>query len=256
MLNIMVIKAVDLVAPVDKSDLPSTYDEVPINLHSSLLFEEFKARLAVGNCIITMMSELSFSLPEHMQIGALLNRIKPNLSIYIKDRAIDMTADYRLMKGATLSTAHLIIAAQVMDLRNDIIFIKDDDVDAIIRWDKDQESEIAGYKKFILHTNDLIPPVGTGIVAVVVSDDNKDLRKTVQSDHDKILGSCSNVERTLAKICRSNEIEHFAAYCETDTNGYYHASACALIDGNFKKASISQSTYADVANQLYHQLIN
>jgi hypothetical protein len=252
----MIFKSIGLVSPAQKNDLPSTYQGDSINLDSPNTYQEFQSNLSDGSCIVTMMSELPLTLPEPMQIGALLSRYRPNLSLYIKEQAIEMTEDFRLARGASFRADQAITAAQIMDLREDISYIHDDniEVDAIIKWDRDPELEMTGYQKFVLHTKEMIPPVGTGIVAVVVSEANKDLRKTVQADHNKILGSCSNVERTLAKLCQQNGIKEYAAYCETDNNGYYHASACAIIDKKLKKSTISQSTYAEIANLLYHQL--
>jgi hydroxymethylbilane synthase len=213
--------------------------------------------LSAGGCCYAYLDQCPLELPEGIVIGALTDRLVSNLAIVIKNEAIDLYADFRLVVNATIMVPSPIIGYQIQGLRPDVKWAVDtniENVDACIIMERDVVNIPISYTKYTLQPTDMVPPISCGIVAVLVDKKNVEGRTALKLSHNKTLGFCSNVERNLAKMCVGENITLYSAYCTIDKNGYYHAVAVAQIDGKIKKASLSQSTYSEMASLLFYQL--
>lgn len=97
------------------------------------------------------------------------------------------------------------------------------------------------------------PSAGQGVVCFVASEEDLPTRRLLKTAHHPSVAALTNIERTLQKMLKDNEVN---AYCERDRMGNYHLWAAALVNGTLHKTRLSQSTTFGMAEKACEQLLS
>lgn len=97
------------------------------------------------------------------------------------------------------------------------------------------------------------PSAGQGVVCFVVAEEDLPTRRLLKIAHHSSVSALTNIERTLHKMLKDNEVN---AYCERDRMGNYHLWAATLVNGTLHKTRLSQSTTFGMAEKACEQLLS
>ncbi len=100
---------------------------------------------------------------------------------------------------------------------------------------------------------EFVPKAGQNVACFVTAEDDLPIRRLLQTLHHSSVSAVTNVERTIQKLLKDKDL---CAYCERDRMGNYHLWAAALINNEFKKIRLSQSTTFGMAEKAVEQLLS
>ncbi|MFN5364036.1 MAG: hypothetical protein ACK5CH_01365 [Bacteroidota bacterium] len=202
------------------------------------------------------LDETPFFDQTDLVIAALSNRSAPGYSLLVRRESYDPSQVLKIRKGGIIYTDSLLFTALLKeirpdtecsmtelgsDLKPDAFCVPENKVYAL--------TETADFEKIVLNPFEFPPRAGSGVMAIVCMRDDMETRRQLREVHQGDISVCTNVERSIVK---GNEKyrEYTGAYCERDSNGYYHACAVFASDTGIHRARASSSTHAGLAAEL------
>lgn len=216
------------------------------------------------------MKDLPTQQPEGLAITAVSYRDNPADLLIIRPEAVEPGQLFRLKPGAVAGTSAARRKAQLLDFRPDVQLqdirgnvptrlekLRTGAFDAIFlaaagvsRLDLD----LSGLEVLTLHPREFVPAPAQGVLAWQANRDDRDTRLLLKKIHHPEVSACTNVERRVLQLLEGGCQLPLGVYCERDQLGNYHASAACLLDGAMRRAHLSQSTNAGLAEKLVGML--
>lgn len=218
------------------------------------------------------MKDLTTTSPEGLVTTAVSYRENPSDALLIRTDRIDDNLDFGLPKGAKVGTSSMRRKSQLKDYRPDIETVDirgnvqtrikkifDLDLDAIMLANAGLvriAPELEGITVKILHPREFVPAPAQGVLAYQVHENNRPLRKILQSLHHKEVADRTNIERGVLKAMEGGCLIPLGVYCEVDEEGYYHVwSAYAeTVDSPVMRYHCSYSTKSGVVEDIVAHL--
>lgn len=105
----------------------------------------------------------------------------------------------------------------------------------------------------MLNMREFVPIAGQSVACFITAVDDLPTRRLLKEAHHPSVSAVTNIERTIQKMLNQHEV---SAYCERDRMGNYHLWAAALVNNDFKKIRLSQSTTFGMAENAVQQLLS
>lgn len=193
-------------------------------------------------------------------ITALSRRANPAELLAIRPDAVDKTQIFKLKSGAVVHTATTRRKAQLLDIRPDIdiraipgnlhrlragacdaIFLQAATVQLL-------QTDLSDLEVLELNPREFVPAPAQGVLAWQTHRDDLPTRRLLKPLHHADVAALTNVERKLLQLL--DDEASLAAFVERDAAGNYHAVAAVDLDGRLRRARLSQSTRAGLAEKL------
>jgi hypothetical protein len=198
------------------------------------------------------LSLCPLTLPPHLTICGMGERILQTRALLIHPHAFDPTADLRLKPDSVLASPSPLLVQQASSINDKIscVFIPEESytstflaasVDAIATPSDIDFTDIK-YQKFILHPSEFPPLTSSGITVAITHIDHFQVRKSFKPFNHQTTLSVSNVQRSFALRCHQEHLNLLTAYCYTDNNHFYHFIAQCMLNGTLTQHRISRST--------------
>ncbi|MDA9873366.1 hydroxymethylbilane synthase [Saprospiraceae bacterium] len=206
-------------------------------------------------------------------LTALSYRDDPADTLLVKKEKVDMTADFRLVKGAIVGSSSARRKSQMLSLRPDVNMkdirgnvptrvekLRNGDYDAILLAQAGLNRlglELDDLEVIRLHPREFVPAPAQAVLAYQCRVDNIRIRKLLKKIHNPDVAELTNVERKVLNMMDGGCHLPLGVYCRKDEMGFYHAEAYYSNneDGNGKKVSISLSTTNGMAQKIYNRLM-
>lgn len=216
------------------------------------------------------MKDLPTSPPEGLVTTAVSYRDNPADWLLLRPEAVDQKQVFKLKSGAIVGTSANRRKAQLIDFRPDVQ-LKDIRGNVPTRLEKLRSGDFdaiflaaAGVSRLGLDISDLtlvelnprefVPAPAQGVLAWQTNRDDTATRLILKKIHHPEISACTNVERKVLQLMSGGCQLPLGVYCERDTAGYYHAFAACEAGGEMKRARVSSSTSAGVAEKIMEQL--
>lgn len=216
------------------------------------------------------MKDLPTSPPDGLVITAVSYRDNPADWLLLRPEAVDTSQVFKLKQGAVVGTSANRRKAQLLDFRPDVQ-LKDIRGNVPTRLDKLRSGDFdaiflaaAGVSRLELDISDLVlvelnprefvPAPAQGVLAWQTNRGDTATRMILRQLHRPDISACTNVERKVLQLMSGGCQLPLGVHCERDANGNYHAFAACEIEGTLRRARVSSSTNAGVAEQLIGQL--
>jgi len=216
------------------------------------------------------MKDLPTSPPDGLVITAVSYRDNPADWLLLRPESVDTSQVFKLKQGAVVGTSANRRKAQLLDFRPDVQ-LKDIRGNVPTRLDKLRSGDFdaiflaaAGVSRLELDISDLVlvelnprefvPAPAQGVLAWQTNRGDTATRMILRQLHRPDISACTNVERKVLQLMSGGCQLPLGVHCERDTTGNYHAFAACEIEGTLRRARVSSSTNAGVAEQLIGQL--
>lgn len=216
------------------------------------------------------MKDLPTSPPDGLVITAVSYRDNPADWLLLRPEAVDTSQVFKLKQGAVVGTSANRRKAQLLDFRPDVQ-LKDIRGNVPTRLDKLRSGDFdaiflaaAGVSRLELDISDLVlvelnprefvPAPAQGVLAWQTNRGDTATRMILRQLHRPDISACTNVERKVLQLMSGGCQLPLGVHCERDATGNYHAFAACEIEGTLRRARVSSSTNAGVAEQLIGQL--
>ncbi len=216
------------------------------------------------------MKDLPTSPPDGLVITAVSYRDNPADWLLLRPESVDTSQVFKLKQGAVVGTSANRRKAQLLDFRPDVQ-LKDIRGNVPTRLDKLRSGDFdaiflaaAGVSRLELDISDLVlvelnprefvPAPAQGVLAWQTNRGDTATRMILRQLHRPDISACTNVERKVLQLMSGGCQLPLGVHCERDANGNYHAFAACEIEGTLRRARVSSSTNAGVAEQLIGQL--
>jgi hydroxymethylbilane synthase len=216
------------------------------------------------------MKDLPTLPPEGLVITAVSYRDNPADWLLIRPEAVDTKQVFKLKQGAVVGTSANRRKAQLIDFRPDVQ-LKDIRGNVPTRLDKLRSGDFdaiflaaAGVSRLGLDISDLllvelnprefVPAPAQGVLAWQTNRDDTPTRLILRQLHHSDISACTNVERKVLQLMSGGCQLPLGVHCERDSVGNYHAFAACEVDGTMRRAQVSSSTNAGMAEALIGQL--
>lgn len=239
--------------------------------------KEIEDELLAGNVDMAVhsMKDMPTTQPQGLVLGAVSYREDARDVLLINNDKVDTSAPLRLQSDAVVGTSSVRRKAQVVDL-NPSVSTKDIRGNVPRRIEKLRQGQFdaivlaaAGLARLGLDVSDLtvlhlhpkefVPAPAQGVLAYQCRLDDLPTRKMMATHlHDDLVSQVVKVERTVLQKMDGGCHVPLGVYCQRDKNGYYRVEAAfqAADDHNLRRVSISQSTTATLADQVYTALLS
>lgn len=213
------------------------------------------------------LAETPFFDQADLVIAALSNRNTPGYCLLVRRESYAPSQVLKIRKGGIIYTDSILFSALLKeirpdtectttefgsgdmpgDLKPDAFCLPENNVSAL--------TETEDFEKILLNPFEFPPRAGSGVMAIVCMRDDMETRRQLREAHQSDISVCTNVERSIVK---GNEMyqEYTGAYCERDSNGYYHACAVFASDTGIHRARASSSTHAGLAAELAKKIFS
>lgn len=203
--------------------------------------------------------------PEGVVITAVSARTNPAVALLIRSEVFATGELFRLKRNALLGCFSAIQQAQFQENRPDVSIqiihsgtaleqLTHGQVDALLLPEADLPTDPTGFEKLVLSPLEFVPAPAQGVVAWQCLAADIPTRQLLQRIHHSEVSACTNVERKVLRLLGDEYSGHLGVYCERDGNGFYHAVAAALVQGELRTARMSSSTNFGLAENLVRQL--
>lgn len=216
------------------------------------------------------MKDLPTSPPDGLVITAVSYRDNPADWLLLRPEAVDTSQVFKLKQGAVVGTSANRRKAQLIDFRPDVQ-LKDIRGNVPTRLEKLRSGDFdaiflaaAGVSRLELDISDLtlvelnprefVPAPAQGVLAWQTNRGDTATRMILRQLHRPDISACTNVERKVLQLMSGGCQLPLGVHCERDASGNYHAFAACEIEGTLRRARVSSSTNAGVAEQLIGQL--
>ena len=216
------------------------------------------------------MKDLPTSPPEGLVITAVSYRDNPADWLIIRKEAVDTTQVFKMKQGAVVGTSANRRKAQLIDFRPDVQ-LKDIRGNVPTRLEKLRSGDFdaiflaaAGVSRLALDLTDFllvelnprefVPAPAQGVLAWQTNRDDTATRLILRRLHHSEISACTNVERKVLQLMSGGCQLPLGVHCERDAAGNYHAFAACEVGGAMRRARVSSSTSAGVAEQLIELL--
>jgi hydroxymethylbilane synthase len=213
------------------------------------------------------LKDVPTQLPEGIVITALTEREDVRMCFVMPKNAENTEGGYLALsdlKNVRIGVENAILGAQIEALLPDNQAIVVDDFSPLdvverIRRDDFQACILTSITVRVLSLTDenwhiisfspreFVPEAGQGVACLITAADDVLTRRLVKPFHHPSVTPLVNVERTIKKLLNDEPI---AAYCERDANNNFHVWAAALVNGQLKKARLSQTTSVLLAERV------
>ncbi len=239
--------------------------------------KEIEDALLDKSCDIAVhsMKDLPTESPEGLVIGAVSYREDARDILLVRKEVLQADRNLGLQANAVVGTSSARRKAQIGELTNNDIVIKDirgnvptriqklrdGEFDAIILAKAGVDRlkiELSEFKVFVLHPSEFVPAPAQGVLAFQCREEDVETRKILAKIHVGEVADCTNIERKVLNMMDGGCQLPLGVYVHKDNNGNYHAvAAYSGEEGKpLTKVSISQSTHHKLAESLYNKLIN
>jgi porphobilinogen deaminase len=214
-----------------------TLDSLPTQLPMGLVITALSERLDTKNCFVTLNEGgLVFENEKKAKVLVLsdINRaqmqyLEPNFEV-IKT-ALSPEASIEAVRSGAFDA---VVLSQTELSPFDLIGDK--------QWHIQQFS-----------VREFVPIAGQSVACFVVAEDDLPTRRLLKELHHPSVSAVTNIERTVQKTLKDTAV---SAYAERDRMGNYHLWAAALVEGEFRKTRVSQSTTFGMAEKVVEQLLS
>ena len=105
-----------------------------------------------------------------------------------------------------------------------------------------------------LNPREFVPAPAQGVLAWQTLRDDIPTRTILQKIHHPDISARTNVERRVLQLLDGGCQLPLGVHCELDAAGNYHAFAACFLDGQMRRARLSSSTRAGMAEKLVADL--
>ena len=218
------------------------------------------------------MKDMPTAQPEGLMLAGVSARENPSDWLLVRPDAVDAGQIWRLREGAVVGTSSARRKALFRAFRPDVRFIDirgnvptrvgkldSREVDAVLLAGAGLTRlglDLSAYEKIALHPKEFVPAPAQGVLAWQVRREDLPLRAFLKKIHHPEVSRLTNVERKALQLLGGGCQMPVGVYCERDQMGHYHAFAAAADtwDGPLRRARLSSSTTANLAERLVAQL--
>ena len=210
--------------------------EMPIVLPLGLVITALSERKTVNNCLVSKNTEGGlFTEKKDLKVMT-LSGINCAQMQYLQPQ-------YQVEK-ADLTPFESI--GKVNESAYDAVILSQNDVNLL-------DLQANNWKIQPFSVREFIPKPGQGVTCFIVAEEDLPTRRLLKEAHYPSVSAVTNIERTVQKMLKDYDV---SAYCERDRMGNYHLWAAALIDNDFRKIRLSQSTTFGMAEKAVEQLLS
>lgn len=209
---------------------------MPTSLPLGLVITALSERKAANNCLIAKMTE-----------GALFSEKNDVKVLTLSD--INRAQMQYLQPNYTVEKLDLMPLECLEKLNSnefDAVVLSQNDVNSLNLQANDWQIQIFNVREFI-------PKAGQGVTCFIAAEDDLPTRRLLKEAHHPLVSAVTNIERTIQKILKDHDV---SAFCERDRMGNYHLWAAALVNNDFRKIRLSQSTTFGMAEKAVEQLLS
>lgn len=216
------------------------------------------------------MKDLPTAQPEGLVITAVSYRDNPADWLIVRSEAVEAGALFKLRQGAVVGTSAARRKAQMLDFRPDV-HLKDIRGNVPTRLEKLQQGDfdaiflaaagvtrlgldLSGFEVVRFNPREFVPAPAQGVLAWQTNRDDTATRLLLKNLHHTEVSAVTNVERRALQLMDGGCQLPLGIYCERDAQGNFHAFAACQIDGVMRRAHLSSSTNAGLAERLVAQL--
>ncbi len=215
-----------------------------------LFTKELEKELLKGNIDIAVHSlkDLQTEIPEGLKLAAVSKRHNVEDVLIARKKGITI---YDLKDGAVVATGSLRRKAQLLHLRPDLQIVDlrgnvPTRIDKFLKSDWDaivlaragvERLKLQKYISSYISTDEILPAVGQGALAIEIKADNKFADEIVSKINDENTFIAIKSERALLKYLEGGCQIPIGAYAELKPNGLYLDAIIASLDGtlSFRK---------------------
>ena len=209
--------------------------------------------------------------PEGLVTTAVSKRINPAELLAIRPEAFDPARIFKVKAGAVIAASDTRCKTQMQDIRPDTEILdlyepptvrqqklRDGLFDTIflaasdVQW---LELDLGGLEVVELNPREFVPAPAQGVLAWLTNRDDLPTRRMLKQIHHPEVSACTNVERRVLQLFNDDDQLPLGVYCERDLTGNFHAFAACLLHGEMRRAHVSRSTSAGMAEALYERLV-
>lgn len=212
------------------------------------------------------MKDLPTEQPEGLVITAVSYRDNPSDLLVIRKTSVDPAQVLRLPPGAVVGTSAARRKAQLADLRPDLT-LKDIRGNVPTRLEKLRQGDFdaiflaaAGvnriqlpmddFEVITLHPGEFVPAPAQGVLAWQTHRDDLATRRIFKRLHHPDIAAVTNVERRVLQLMEGGCQLPLGVHCHRDDAGNYHVHAACYIDQVMRRARLSSSTSAGLAERV------
>jgi hydroxymethylbilane synthase len=229
--------------------------------------------LARGTVQLTVhaLPTLPVETPEIFAITALSSRTHPADLLVVRPEALDPARFLQLRSGATVALSSETRKRQLQEIRPDLKFqniafdpptllrqVHEGLFDAVVLAADPAgrpAPDLGALSVVELQVREFPPTPAQGVMAWRTHRDDLPTRRLLKQIHHPDVSACTNVERGLLQLLDPDARPTLGAYCERDAAGNFHAIAVCRLQGDLRRAFLSQSTNAGLAAALYKKMV-
>ncbi len=211
-------------------------DAIPTTLPLGLVITALSERKVVNNCLVAKNTE-----------GVLFTDKKDLNVLVLSD--INRAQMQYLQPNYTVEKADLTPLESLEKLNSgefDTVVLSQNDINTLDLQANDWQIQPFSLREFITKA-------GQGVTCFIAAEDDLPTRRLLKEAHHPSVSAVTNIERTIQKMLKDHDV---SAYCERDRMGNYHLWAAALVNTDFRKIRLSQSTTFGMAEKAVQQLLS
>ena len=211
-------------------------DAIPTTLLLGLVITALSERKVVNNCLVAKNTE-----------GVLFTDKKDLNVLVLSD--INCAQMQYLQPNYTVEKADLTPLESLEKLNSDAfdaVVLSQNDINIHDLQANDWQTQPFSLREFITKA-------GQGVTCFIAAEDDLPTRRLLKEAHHPAVSAVTNIERTIQKMLKDHDV---SAYCERDRMGNYHLWAAALVNTDFRKIRLSQSTTFGMAEKAVQQLLS
>ena len=220
--------------------------EMPIVLPLGLVITALSERKTVNNCLVSK-NTVEVRNPDASGKGVVFAENKKMKVLALSDincaQMQYLQPQYQVEK-ADLTPFESI--GKVNESAYDAVILSQNDVNLL-------DLQANNWKIQPFSVREFIPKPGQGVTCFIVAEEDLPTRRLLKEAHYPSVSAVTNIERTVQKMLKDHVV---SAYCERDRMGNYHLWAAALINNDFRKIRLSQSTTFGMAEKAVEQLLS
>ena len=209
---------------------------MPTSLPLGLVITALSERKVANNCLIAKITE-----------GVLFSEKNDVKVLTLSD--INRAQMQYLQPNYTVEKADLTPLESFEKLNSgefDAVVLSQNDINALDLQANEWQIQPLSVREFI-------PKAGQGVTCFIAAEDDLPTRRLLKEAHHPAVSAVTNIERTIQKMLKDHDV---SAYCERDRMGNYHLWAAALVNTDFRKIRLSQSTTFGMAEKAVQQLLS
>lgn len=216
------------------------------------------------------MKDLPTVPPPGLAITAVSRRDDPSDWLIIRPEAMDAGQMLRFRAGAVVGAPTHRRKAQLLDFRPDVQWkdvlgdtptrleqLRAGDFDAIflaaasVLW---LALDVSGLEIVRFSPREFVPAAAQGVLAWQTNRDDLPTRQILKKIHCPDVSAVTNIERRVLQMLESDSQLSLGVHCERDDAGNFHCFAACQMGAALRRAQISQSTSAGLAERIVRAL--